>query len=73
MLTKELKHLINKTVKQSNFSGVISIEENGQVFFEEAFGYADRSNKIENQLDTRFAIASGAKFFTALGIGKLID
>ena len=31
--------------------------------------YADRSNQLPNTLETRFGIASGTKFFTALAIG----
>ena len=42
------------------------------MLYARAAGYADRSNKIANTLDTRFGIASGTKFFTALAIGKLI-
>ena len=54
------------------FSGVISIRQKGSVLYEQATGYADRSNKVENTVGTRFGIASGTKFFTALAIGKLI-
>ncbi len=42
------------------------------MLYERAAGYADRSNKIANTLATRFGIASGTKFTTALAIGKLI-
>jgi CubicO group peptidase (beta-lactamase class C family) len=51
---------------------VVSIRHRGQVLYERAAGYADRSNKIANSRDTRFGIASGTKFLTALAIGKLI-
>nr|WP_306770699.1 GNAT family N-acetyltransferase [Isachenkonia alkalipeptolytica] len=56
-----------------DFSGVVSIKKGKDSFYQEAFGYADLSNRRYNYKDTRFGIASGAKFFTALGIGKLID
>ena len=52
---------------------MIFVKLDGNVEFENAYGYADRSNKIRNTVDTRFGIASGTKFLTALGIGKLID
>ena len=42
------------------------------MLYEKAVGYADRSNGIPNTLETRFGIASGTKFFTALALGKLI-
>jgi CubicO group peptidase (beta-lactamase class C family) len=54
------------------FSGVVSIRQSGHVLYERANGFADRSNHIQNTLETRFGIASGTKFFTALAIGKLI-
>ena len=55
------------------FSGAVSIVEDEEVSFERAYGYADRTEKIENTVDTRFGIASGTKGFTALAIAKLIE
>jgi CubicO group peptidase (beta-lactamase class C family) len=54
------------------FSGVVSIRQSSHILYERATGFADRSNQIRNTLETRFGIASGTKFFTALAIGKLI-
>ena len=65
--------MIEQTVSETCFSGVVFVKLDGTVVFENAYGYADRSNKIPNTVDTRFGIASGTKFLTALGIGKLID
>ena len=59
--------------RETWFSGVVSIKHSGETLFEHAAGYADRSTKINNNLQTRFGIASGTKFFTALAIGKLIS
>jgi|GEM_PF-89208 len=56
-----------------DFSGVVSIKKGNTIIYHEAFGYADLSNKRKNNYETKFGIASGAKFFTALGIGKLIE
>jgi CubicO group peptidase (beta-lactamase class C family) len=58
---------------EKDFSGVISISERGNTIFEQAYGYANRSDRIKNQVNTRFGIASGTKGFTALAIGKLIQ
>ena len=69
----QLNQVIEQVVDETRFSGVIFIKLDGNVEFENAYGYADRSNKIRNTVDTRFGIASGTKFLTALGIGKLID
>jgi len=68
----QLAETLDTSIETHAFSGVISIRHRGQVLYERAAGYADRSNKIANSLDTRFGIASGTKFLTALAIGKLI-
>lgn len=39
----------------------------------EGFGQANRSDGIPNTSETRFAIASGAKFLTAIAINQLVD
>ncbi len=64
---------INSSIEKNNFSGVISIKEKGKIIYENAVGFADRSNKVSNNMETKFGIASGTKFFTALAIGKLIE
>jgi CubicO group peptidase (beta-lactamase class C family) len=69
----ELEQTLNASTEKQAFSGVISIRQKDHVLYARAAGYADRSNKIENSLETRFGIASGTKFFTALAIGKLIE
>jgi CubicO group peptidase (beta-lactamase class C family) len=69
----QLAKTLDTTVEEQGFSGVISIRQQGAVIYERATGYADRSNRVANTLDTRFGIASGTKFFTALAIGKLIE
>jgi len=72
MKHSKLVDTLNSSIDAHAFSGVISIRQQGRVLYERAAGYADRSNKVENTLETRFGIASGTKFFTALAIGKLI-
>ena len=73
MKMSRLNQVIEQIVNETRFSGVIYVKLDGNVDFENAYGYADRSNKIPNTVDTRFGIASGTKFLTALGIGTLID
>jgi CubicO group peptidase (beta-lactamase class C family) len=68
----QLVETLKASIDAHAFSGVVSLRQEGQVLFEQAAGYADRSNKIANTIDTRFGIASGTKFLTALAIGKLI-
>jgi CubicO group peptidase (beta-lactamase class C family) len=68
-----LVETLNTSIDAHSFSGVVSVRQQGSVLYERAAGYADRSNRIENTLETRFGIASGTKFLTALAIGKLIS
>ncbi len=69
----DLEASLDRLTDNSDFSGVISIRQGSQSLYEKASGFADRSGKIANQIDTRFGIASGTKFFTALAIGMLIE
>ncbi|GLZ33784.1 serine hydrolase [Lentzea sp. NBRC 105346] len=52
----------------SDFSGVISIDGDAR-----AYGLAHRGYGIPNTPDTRFAIASGNKGFTALAVMSLVE
>jgi CubicO group peptidase (beta-lactamase class C family) len=70
---EQLPHTIQHIVEQTDFSGAVAIKTNGTVVFEQAYGLADRSHHIPNTIETRFNLASGAKFLTALGIGRLIE
>lgn len=69
---KQLADALDASIDTHAFSGVVSIRQHGRLLYERAAGYADRSNKIANTRDTRFGIASGTKFLTALAIGQLI-
>lgn len=68
----QLLEKLDSSINTHAFSGVVSIRQQSRVLYERAAGYADRSNKVANTLGTRFGIASGTKFLTALAIGKLI-
>ncbi|MFN8496191.1 MAG: serine hydrolase domain-containing protein [Caldilineaceae bacterium] len=68
----QLTKTLDLSIATHAFSGVVSIRQQGQILYERAAGFADRSNQIVNTIDTRFGIASGTKFLTALAIGQLI-
>ncbi|MBN2443199.1 MAG: serine hydrolase [Spirochaetales bacterium] len=55
------------------FSGVVTINRSGKQVISKAFGLRDLPNKLLNNSDTLFGIASGTKTFTALGIIKMIE
>ena len=69
----EMKQLIDTAQKESQFSGSILLKQEDSVLVESSFGYANRSERINNTRDTRFGIASGCKIFTAVAICQLVD
>jgi CubicO group peptidase (beta-lactamase class C family) len=56
-----------------DFSGVVRVERRGEVIVEFACGHSDRANERVNNLETRFAVASGTKPLTALTIMSLVE
>lgn len=59
--------------EEKKFSGVVTINKSGKSVLSKAFGYRDLSNRLLNNADTIFGIASGTKTFTASGIIKMIE
>ncbi|MBU9722434.1 MULTISPECIES: serine hydrolase domain-containing protein [Bacillaceae] len=72
-LNSNVMELVKEQCDKINFSGVILGKDNEDVLFESAFGFANRSDKLENNMDTRFGIASGCKIFTAVAICQLVE
>lgn len=70
---EELIGEMEQAALETEFWGVISMFRSTSIVFSKAFGYREMTNKLKNRIGTRFAIASGTKLFTALGIGALID
>ncbi|MCG2459774.1 beta-lactamase family protein [Flavobacteriaceae bacterium F89] len=53
------------------FSGAVLVAQDGQILLNKGYGYADRSNKIENTIASVFSTGSLTKQFTAAAIMKL--
>ena len=70
---KKLIEMIEAKARQEDFYGVVAIFKKNKEIFNKAYGFRDKNNRIHNNVDTKFGIASGTKLFTALGIGTLID
>lgn len=69
----DLEAEIDRIATESGFSGVVRIDERGDVVLARAYGLAHRGLGIPNTVDTRFAMASGAKGLTALAVVSVID
>jgi CubicO group peptidase (beta-lactamase class C family) len=68
-----LAEAVDAVAGENGFSGVVSVDRAGEVEFARAYGLAHRAHRIANTVDTRFAIASGAKGLTALVVINLIE
>ena len=68
-----LAEAVDAVAGEHSFSGVVSVDRGGEVEFARAYGLAHRAHQIPNTVDTRFAIASGAKGLTALVVVSLIE
>jgi len=64
---------VREELERQPFSGVISVHQQKENLFEESFGFANRSDRLPNTLETRFAMASSSKIFTAVAIAQLVE
>jgi len=64
---------LDALASETGFSGVIRIDQGDRLELARAYGFAHSGFEIRNAVDTRFAIASGAKGFTALTVVSLIE
>lgn len=55
------------------FSGVATIDVGDERVYERAAGFAHRAHRVPVTAETRFAIASGSKVFTALTVLRLVE
>ena len=64
---------LDAAVTQASFTGVVTVDVGDERRFERAEGFAHRALRVPNTAQTRFAIASGSKTFTALAVLRLIE
>ena len=69
----DLEPTVASLAEANGFSGAVQVTLEGRTVLAAAFGLADRDARVPNTTDTRFGIASGTKFVTALAAGSLID
>jgi CubicO group peptidase (beta-lactamase class C family) len=63
---KDLALVFEQLEREYNFSGAILISQDGEVVFEQAYGFASRQLNVPNTLTTKFHIASLTKMFIAM-------
>jgi CubicO group peptidase (beta-lactamase class C family) len=72
-LIAALRKKLDEDKTKDRFSGAVLVARNGKPIFIQAYGFADREQKIPNTLQTRFRLGSMNKMFTALGILQLVQ
>ena len=64
---------LEQRAREHDFSGAVRVERRGEPLIEFACGHSDRANERVNNLQTRFAVASGTKALTALTVMSLVE
>ncbi|MBU1011807.1 MAG: beta-lactamase family protein [Bacteroidetes bacterium] len=72
-----LSQLIDKYVKAEAendlFSGAILVVKEGEIIYKDAYGYANKENKMPNKINTKFNVGSVGKTFTGVLIMQLVE
>ena len=70
-INQKIEEMMQKHVELNQFSGTVLLAKEGKVLYAKAFGEANKSFGIKNDLDTKFNIASMGKMFTGVSILQL--
>jgi CubicO group peptidase (beta-lactamase class C family) len=62
---------VDAAIRESRFSGVIRVDRAGELLLTRTAGWAHRAHEVPMTVDTRLAMASGSKGFTALAVLSL--
>lgn len=65
--------IIDKEAKLAHFSGAVAITKDSQPFFKAAYGEANRSHHLPNNIQTKFSIGSIGKMLTAVAVMKMAE
>ena len=69
----ELERKLDALASETAFSGAVRVDRGDRIEVAKAYGLAHRGYEIPNEVDTRFALASGTKCLTALTVVSLIE
>jgi CubicO group peptidase (beta-lactamase class C family) len=70
---ESLQDAVDEVADRTGFSGVVRVDRDDVTLIDAAYGYADRLREVPNAEDTRFAVASVTKGFTALVVMTLVE
>lgn len=73
VVARKIEEYFSLESRKRGFSGAILIAREGRSLLEMGFNYADRERRIANTANTKFAIGSITKQFTAAAILQLVE
>jgi D-alanyl-D-alanine carboxypeptidase len=72
-LVAQIARLAETREEDDGFAGVVLVARGSDLLFERAYGWADRSARLPNTIETRFDIASLGKMFTGVAVAQLFE
>jgi D-alanyl-D-alanine carboxypeptidase len=72
-LLATLRKRLEDETASDRFAGAVLVAKQGEPIFAQAYGLADREHNIPNTLQTRFALSSINKVFTAVATMQLVQ
>ena len=69
----EIQKHVERAGQKDTFSGVVMVARESTPILNIAVGFADRTFKVSNGIDTKFNIGSINKMFTGLAIAQLVE
>lgn len=70
---EEVERYLDEESAYKGFQGVALVAQGNEIKFAKAYGNTDYDDNIVNKVNTRFAIASNTKQFTAVAIMQLME
>jgi CubicO group peptidase (beta-lactamase class C family) len=71
--SQKLEAYMTALQEEMNFHGSVLVAQDGKILLQKGYGMADVQKNIKNDKDTRFAIGSVTKQFTAMAIMQLYE
>jgi Tol biopolymer transport system component len=68
-----VRALLDDLAAHDQLAGAVLIALDGEPILQEAYGMADRTRGVPNQVDTKFNLGSMDKMFTAIAILQLVE
>ena len=72
-IPERIARLMEFYEESGQFSGTVLVAQDGDIIYEDAFGWANLEWRVPNAIDTRFRIASITKQFTAVLVMQQVE